>query len=340
MAPQLWAEQLDAGAWGDHPRQPAQLGGCPRVRREPGDGRQRDGLPAAAALDRRRARPSDPAFEVLVWADSVRTVEMMQAALGGARSAGRRRAARRPGRGRRRRRPDRRPRRSRRRWTSARAIADSPHLRLAGVAGYEGALGHGVRRGQPGVGPLPTCETLVAVHRQLADQRPVSRRTSYPVVTAGGSSVLRPGRRGARTARSATVRASCCGRGAYVAHDDGFYRQLSPLGDAPADRRSAAAVGHARLGPGHLAAGARAGDVRRRQARPAVRRGTARGAAAPPARSPASSRRRCDGVDGDRAERPARLPALRPDRRSAAGRSATSCGSGCPTRARPSTSGG
>ena len=64
--------------------------------------------------------------------------------------------------------------------------------------------------------------------------------------------------------------------GAYVIHDDGFYRGISPL-SRPAEPRC---VGDARLGPRRLPPRAGARPARRRQARPPVRRGAAGAAAA------------------------------------------------------------
>ena len=112
----------------------------------------------------------------------------------------------------------------------ARAIVDSPHLTLAGVAGYEGALAHTSDEDSQEV-VRSYLRDVVEVHRQLTDLG-LYPEGSTPVVTAGGSSyfdlvaeVLGPlVGSGARVVLRS---------GAYVAHDDGFYRHLSPLGSTP-----------------------------------------------------------------------------------------------------------
>ena len=95
--------------------------------------------------------------------------------------------------------------------------------------------------------------------------------TSAVIITAGGSAyfddvvtVLSPCiSTGAETGgRSVDLMIRS---GAYIIHDDGFYRGISPFSRAEANSRSGR---HARLGPGCLAARARPGHPRRRQAGP------------------------------------------------------------------------
>jgi len=109
----------------------------------------------------------------------------------------------------------------------AKAVAAAATLRLAGVAGYEGALAH------------ESDETsLETVRGYLRDLGALHLRIGAlglypgdvaPIVTAGGSAyfdlvaeVLAP-----LTANGARV---VLRSGAYIAHDDGFYRHISPLG--------------------------------------------------------------------------------------------------------------
>jgi D-serine deaminase-like pyridoxal phosphate-dependent protein len=79
MAPTLWAMQLDAGSWAITLANGFQLG----VARAYGVKRV---LIANAVVSPLQLRwiadelASDPEFEVLVWADSIRTVEIMEAA--------------------------------------------------------------------------------------------------------------------------------------------------------------------------------------------------------------------------------------------------------------------
>jgi D-serine deaminase-like pyridoxal phosphate-dependent protein len=114
----------------------------------------------------------------------------------------------------------------------ARAVAASPVLRLAGVAGYEGALAHTADPAALGV-----------VRGYLADlgrlHDAIAAAGLYPddgdlLVTAGGSAYFdvvaevlaaRHDPAGARGRATRVLLRS----GAYVVHDDGFYRGISPL---------------------------------------------------------------------------------------------------------------
>ena len=229
MAPQLWAEQIDAGAWGITVANQAQLA----VARAFGVSRTMVANAVVSPLGLRWIADQlteDPAIEIIVWADSVRTVEVMHAALAEhTRRVGPRRpiavlvergaAGGRTG-----------VRDLETALDVARAIADSPHLTLAGVAGYEGALAHHSDEDSMQV-VRSYLRDLVSVHRQLTDLG-LYPDGATPVVTAGGSSyfdlvaeVLGPlVGSGARVVLRS---------GAYVAHDDGLYRHVSPLGSTP-----------------------------------------------------------------------------------------------------------
>jgi len=112
------------------------------------------------------------------------------------------------------------------------AVAASPVLRLAGVAGYEGVLGHdtsadGLRLVSEYIGRLRALVGLLVDDGGFADVPEV-------IVSAGGSAyfdvvatVL-----GQDWPAGPPVRPVLRG-GAYVSHDDGIYRETSPLGATP-----------------------------------------------------------------------------------------------------------
>ncbi|MEV5570341.1 alanine racemase [Spirillospora sp. NPDC052269] len=232
MAPQLWKAQLDAGSWG------ITLANLPQLRVARAFGVRRLLLANAlidpaglawisAELDR------DPEFEFLCWADSVRTVELMDAAL---REAG----ASRP--------VDvcvelgaRNGRTGARTLGEAEAVAAAikaaPTLRLAGVGGYEGTLAHDASDA--------ALDIVDGYLRRFADLfGRLSFEVDAPVATAGGSAyfdqvvdVL-----GALPSARVILRS-----GAYLIHDDGFYRGISPLARAEGERFRSAMHGWGRV---------------------------------------------------------------------------------------------
>jgi D-serine deaminase-like pyridoxal phosphate-dependent protein len=220
MAPALWQRQLDAGCPG------ITLATMGQVRTARTFGLDRVML-ANAVVDERSLRwlageLADPEFRFVSWADSLDTVDLMEQALravgvpqrvdvcvelgapGGRTGARSVEAA----------------------IEIGQRIAASDVLRLAGVAGYEGALGHD--RSDAALDAV--CAYLrdqLVVHDALAglygDEGDV-------FVTAGGSAyfdlvaeVYAPAI--ARDARTRFTLRS----GAYIVHDDGFYRGISPL---------------------------------------------------------------------------------------------------------------
>ena len=218
MAPALWERQLAAGAWGITLATPSQV----RValafdlRRVQLANALVDPVGIATVS---RALDADPDLQVLSWVDSVRSVEAMGAVLAALRPArpltvlvelgapGGRTGAR-----------DLPAARA-----VAAAVAASPHLHLGGVAGYEGALAHDASAAGLGVvrGYL---RDLAALHADLTG----SYEVDEVVVTAGGSAffddvvdVLGPL---AGPGTRVLLRS-----GAYVIHDDGFYRDISPF---------------------------------------------------------------------------------------------------------------
>ncbi|OIV39099.1 amino acid deaminase [Mangrovactinospora gilvigrisea] len=239
MAPRLWQRQLDAGAWGITVANLPQL----RVARAFRTSRvmlANTLLDPAGLAWLAEQLDGDPEFAFASWVDSVRSVELMDAAL---RAAG----ARRPvdvivelgGAG---------GRTGARDGATALAVAEAVRaagtLRLAGVGGYEGALAHDA--GAAGLAAVDGyLRAIAALHGRLEARYEVDA----PIVTAGGSAyfdqvaeVLGPlARAGARVVLRS---------GAYLVHDDGFYRGISPLvrgGGAAGERFRAAMHGWARV---------------------------------------------------------------------------------------------
>ncbi|MFF7995273.1 alanine racemase [Kitasatospora xanthocidica] len=220
MAPALWQAQLDAGAHG------ITLANLPQVRVARAFGVQRI-LLANTLLDPAGLAwladelAADPAFAFLSWVDSAESVRLMDEAL---RAAG----AERPvevlvelgGPGGR---------------TGARgvdaavevaaAVLRAPTLRLAGVGGYEGALAHDATA--DGLATVRDyLRTLARLHGRLARACPDD---APPVVTAGGSAYFDLVAEELAALPDALV---VLRSGAYIAHDDGFYRGISPLARA------------------------------------------------------------------------------------------------------------
>ncbi|TDU90850.1 D-serine deaminase-like pyridoxal phosphate-dependent protein [Kribbella voronezhensis] len=227
MSPALWATQLEAGAWGMTFANAFQLS----VARAFGVSRVMIANAVISPLQLRWIADelaADEAFEVMVWADSVRTVEIMEAARSAYVEAGARRldvlvevggvGGRTGARG------------AETALEVAAAIEASPTLRLAGVAGYEGAIAHGAD--EAGLEHVRAyLRDLAAVHTRLQEEGRYDDGL-VPVVSAGGSAyfeqvaqVLSP-----LTSTGARV---VIRSGAYIAHDDGYYREISPLGEAP-----------------------------------------------------------------------------------------------------------
>ena len=139
MAPELWARQLDAGAWGITVANLAQLAvarsfGVERVMvanmlLSPLGLRWLAGELAASAAASTSWSGRTPSRPCAIMEEALADVD----AASGRSTCSSSSVARGP---------NRRPRRTRPRWQVARAVAASDALRLAGVAGYEGALAH------------------------------------------------------------------------------------------------------------------------------------------------------------------------------------------------------
>ena len=225
MAPQVWARQLDAGAWGITLATPWQV----QLARSFGVGRimLANAIVDPAALAWLAAElEADPSFEFFGWADSVQTVELMDRVLAST--------------------PNEQPvnlivelggpggRTGARTIDSARAVAQAIHrsarLTLAGVGGYEGALSHD--REPAGLSAVRTfLDRLGQLHQQI------SADGLYPadaIVTAGGSAyqdvvVERLAHLANEQAEHGVHTSVLVRSGAYVIHDDGFYAGISPL---------------------------------------------------------------------------------------------------------------
>lgn len=215
MAPAIWERQLRAGAWGITVANVSQLrvAIAAGVRRVHLANALVDPVGLAHAS---HALDADPELVIQSWVDSPDTVAAMAAVLGplgpqrpldvlvelgvpGGRTGARGQAAA---------------------LAAADAVAASPHLRLAGVCGYEGPITHGT-----------SAADLAAVAAYLEELAALHRALTYPgdaVVSAGGSSyfdvvaeVLGPL---AGPGVHVEVRS-----GAYVSHDDGLYLRTSPF---------------------------------------------------------------------------------------------------------------
>ncbi|MDY6997956.1 MAG: alanine racemase [Actinomycetota bacterium] len=166
----------------------------------------------AAELD------GDPAMDFVCWVDSVRGVELMDAALAGAGRAvdvcvelglpGGRTGCR----------------SHEEADAVARAVAATPRLRLVGVAGYEAALGHGLRD-----------EDLAPVAGHLAQLRDAVIRlaplfeTDAVLVSAGGSTYFDTVAATLRDWPSGMTVRTVLRSGCYLTHDHGLYARTSPL---------------------------------------------------------------------------------------------------------------
>ncbi|WP_054055785.1 amino acid deaminase [Alloactinosynnema sp. L-07] len=218
MAPALFARQLEHGAWAITAATAGQL----RVYRAFGVSRV---VVANEFLDpaglRWLARElADPDFEVTCWVDSVRGVELMTAAWSGPRPldvlvevgvAGGRTGVRDLATAR----------------TVAAAIAASPALRLVGVGGYEGpasadASGEGLAAVAAYLDRLR--DTVFALAGMF--------ETDQVIVTAGGSAFFDQVA-DALTGPWPVPVLPVLRCGTYLTHDDGFYREISPLGAHP-----------------------------------------------------------------------------------------------------------
>jgi D-serine deaminase-like pyridoxal phosphate-dependent protein len=232
MAPALWRQVLDAGAWGltlatGWQVQVARSFGVDRILLA---NELIDPVALRWLADELRAHPQ---FEFYCWADSVAAVRSMEKVLAdvdlpapvnvlvelgtlrgrtGARSI-------------------------ETALQVAAAVAASRCLRLAGVGGYEGPISH-----DRSVTSLDSVaryvDDLVELHRRI--DAGVGYAGLRPLVTAGGSAYFElVAQQLAPLVDSATV---VLRSGAYQVHDDGYYRGISPFAHAPAEQQFHAAM--------------------------------------------------------------------------------------------------
>jgi D-serine deaminase-like pyridoxal phosphate-dependent protein len=218
MAPQLWRRQLDAGAWG------ITLANLPQLRVGRAFGVRRL-LLANSLLDPAGLAwlstelDQHPDFEFVAFVDSIRSVELMEEALRAVRAQRQvdlcvelgaphgRTGVRDDGAA----------------VEIAAAVRGAPHLRLVGVAGYEGALAHDASK--------EGLDAVDAYLRRLGElHRTLDYETDEPLVTAGGSAYFDQVAQVLGKLDDARV---VLRSGAYLVHDDGFYRGLSPFGRRP-----------------------------------------------------------------------------------------------------------
>ncbi|MFF8584958.1 amino acid deaminase [Streptomyces althioticus] len=224
MAPQLFHRQIERGAWGITLAVPHQV----RVAREFGVQRVflANELVDAAALRWIAAeQDADPAFRFVCYVDSVRGVELMDAALAGASrpvdvvvelAAG---EGARTG-----------VRTEAECAAVADAVAGARALRLVGVAGYEGEV--------PQADPERVRTWLRRLVALAVDFDKAGRFTGLDeiVVSAGGSAwfdavadVF------AEVPELSAPVLKLLRSGAYVSHDDGHYQRLTPFNRVPGE---------------------------------------------------------------------------------------------------------
>ncbi|MFT3861214.1 amino acid deaminase [Micropruina sp.] len=227
MAPALWQWQLDAGAWGITLANAAQL----RVGRHFG---VRNLMLANCLTDPEAitwvAGEVAAGARIVSWVDSLAAVERLQRVLdqtgagplpvlvelggSGGRTGARGHDAA---------------------VQVALAVAQAPRLALGGVSGYEGALAH-TRSAADLARVRRYLADFVRLHRALADHG--LYECDEVIVTAGGSAYFDDVVESLAPLASQGVRV-LLRSGAYLIHDDGFYRGISPFGRNDPDAASA-----------------------------------------------------------------------------------------------------
>ncbi|WP_315915651.1 alanine racemase [Arthrobacter sp. lap29] len=243
MAPQMWRNQLESGAWGITLANASQL----RVGHEFG---LRRVMLANSLTDPQAitwlAGAQGPDFSVVSWVDSLQTVALQEGVLAGSPGAvldvivelggaGGRTGVRSIAGA----------------LEIARAIRAATHLRLVGVGGYEGSLAH-----TADVGDLATVGGYLSGVKELHEQL-LAEGLYAPgaelIVTAGGSAYFDDVVNVLGSCRAEATDSSpqidvIIRSGAYMVHDDGFYRGISPFargGEAAAGQAPFASAMHA-----------------------------------------------------------------------------------------------
>jgi D-serine deaminase-like pyridoxal phosphate-dependent protein len=222
MAPQIVARQIEAGAWGVTAATISQV----QVFREFGVERvllANELTEPAAAGWLAAELAADPGFDCYVYADSLDGVRLLQEGVKSGGAGGARplpvlvELGQRGGRT--------GCRSAEQALAAAAAVTAAPGLRLAGVAGYEGSIGHD-REPATLAAVASFCRELRALAGRLPP--PQAGQDGY-LVTAGGSlyfevvvaELTAPAGRG--PAPAVVLRS-----GAYVTHDHGIYARLTP----------------------------------------------------------------------------------------------------------------
>lgn len=238
MAPALWRRQIAAGATGLTLATPWQV----RVARSHGfDTVQLANALVEPAAIRWAHSEVSSGLSLTTWVDSVAAVDALERVLGPQQvkmdvlvelgATGGRTGARSIGTA----------------MEVAQRAARSGTVRLAGVAGYEGAVAHD-----------RTADSRAAVGRYLGEMLELHVRLAplyevdRPIVTAGGSAYFDLVADAFAPARGTMPQTRFVLRsGAYITHDEGFYAGISPLASSRAgageDRLIAAARGLARV---------------------------------------------------------------------------------------------
>lgn len=221
MAPQLWREQLDAGSTA------ITVANLPQLQVAVAAGFKNLHVANAIADPAGlrwlgEALDADPELEVTVWADGLGTVEALERGLAGATrqltvlvemgGPGGRTGARTVDDG----------------YAIGERVAASGRLRLGGVTGYEGAFAHDTSAESLGTVD-DYLRSLTELHARLRPLYPEGRI----VVSAGGSAYFD---RVAAVLGDIDDARVVVRSGAYIIHDDGFYRGITPSGresDAP-----------------------------------------------------------------------------------------------------------
>ena len=217
MAPQLWARQLEAGASGITAATPAQLRAMRSV-----------GVPSVLLAN----EVVDPgaiewigrtaSTDLACWVDSVEGVELLADGLAATSGPplrvlveighrGGRTGARSPEAA----------------IAVANAVVHRTELALAGVAGYEGTIGH---ERTPGV--LAEVDAFLGVMAEVSDRIVASGLVhGRPILSAGGSLFFDRVAALADADRRVVLRAGCT-----ITHDHGLYERGSPFADGPGPR--------------------------------------------------------------------------------------------------------
>ncbi|MGA7203120.1 MAG: amino acid deaminase [Specibacter sp.] len=225
MAPQLWREQLDNGAWGITLANASQL----RVAHAFG---LRRVMVANSLTDPQAitwlAAAQGPDFSVVSWVDSLQTVALQEATLSAVPGSvidvivelggqGGRTGIRGVAQG----------------LELARAVSAAAHLRLVGVGGYEGSLAH-----------TADSDALARVRGYLADVKELHELLLAENLYAPGADIIVTAGGSAYFDDVVDVLGACASdgdndggprievvirSGAYLVHDDGFYRGISPF---------------------------------------------------------------------------------------------------------------